>query len=154
MVAGLILAGLALGGWLASMRRRRGVAEYFFALSAGLILLWPVQWSGDRFALPLLPLLLRYATDALASLGRKLTRRAPVPEEDAWSGRFLPTRGALPARRILAAAAVVAVLSWVEVARCAPSGPVRLENCPGWADRQHIPPRAVLLSMTVPLLDR
>ena len=123
MVAGLILAGLALGGWLASMRRRRGVAEYFFALYAGLILMWPVQWSGDRFALPLLPLILLYATDALASLGRKLTRRArPVPEEDAWSGRFLPTRGALPARRILAAAAVVlvatpAVLSWVEVAR-------------------------------------
>ena len=290
MVAGLILAGLALGGWLASMRRRPGVAEYFFALYAGLVLLWP---GVLRYALPLLPLVLLYATDALAFLGRRLTEKGP--------GQFLrktlgPSTSAgpkrLPAGRILAAAAVAlaatpSVLSWVEAVRAArlcrtateragayacapasvqgyhalsvwagrhlpegsvvlnrlnarfhvlsglrsvlltrpdnyslffsradslgaeyvlktawtyprhnvvgyvdslvaahphrfcratalrqpdglvvsllaikpppegaPSGPVRLENCPGWADRQHIPPRAVLLSMTIPLLDR
>ena len=122
MVAGLILAGLALGGWLASMRRRPGVAEYFFALYAGLVLLWP---GVLRYALPLLPLVLLYATDALAFLGRRLTEKGP--------GQFLrktlgPSTSAgpkrLPARRILAAAAVAlvvtpSVLSWGEAVRAA-----------------------------------
>ena len=122
MPAGLILAGLALGGWLASMRRRPGVAEYFFALYAGLVLLWP---GVLRYALPLLPLVLLYATDALAFLGRRLTEKGP--------GQFLrktlgPSTSAgpkrLPARRILAAAAVAlvvtpSVLSWGEAVRAA-----------------------------------
>lgn len=108
-VGGLILAGLGLGGWLRKVRRRPGVAECFFALYAGVVLLWPVQWSGDRFALPLLPLVLLYAAEALAFLGRR-------------AGRVFPVRGSLAARRTLAAAAfalvaVPPVLSWVEDAR-------------------------------------
>ncbi len=121
-LVGLALVGLALGGWLASMRRRPGVAEYFFALYAGLVLLWP---GVLRYALPLLPLVLLYATDALAFLGRRLTEKGP--------GQFLrktlgPSTSAgpkrLPPRRILAAAAVAlavtpSVLSWGEAVRAA-----------------------------------
>ena len=165
MVAGLILASLALGGWVASMRRRPGVAEYFFALYAGLILLWPVQWSGDRFALPLLPLVLLYATDALAFLVRKLTSWARSVQETLGPG-FLPARGVLPARRILAAAAVAlvatpAVLSWVEVARdtrdcrtateragafaCAPVPALGFHALSVWAGHQ-LPEGSIVLS--------
>ena len=164
MPAGLILAGLALGGWLASMRRRPGVAEYFFALYAGLVLLWPAVL---RYALPLLPLVLLYATDALAFLGRRLTEKGP--------GQFLrktlgPSTSAgpkrLPARRILAAAAVAlaatpSVLSWVEAVRaarlcrtateragayaCAPASVQGYHALSVWAGR-HLPEGSVVLN--------
>jgi hypothetical protein len=62
---GLALVLLALVGWGRRLGRKPDVAEFFFPLYAGLILLWPGVWSGDRFALPLLPLLLFYAGAAL-----------------------------------------------------------------------------------------
>lgn len=64
-VLGVALAGAALAGWLPSLRRRPGPAELFLPLYAGLILLWPAVWSGDRFALPLYPLLFAYGAAAL-----------------------------------------------------------------------------------------
>ena len=114
-VAGLLVTGLALGGWFRGMRRRPGVAECFFALYAGLVLLWPVQWSGDRFALPLFPLMLFYAAEALAFLGRRAFPAA---------GAASPAAGAARARRALAAVAVAllavpSVWSWSEGARAA-----------------------------------
>jgi hypothetical protein len=63
---GIILAALALVGW--GMRvagRRVGLAEFFVPLYAGLILLWPEVWSGDRFLLPLYPLVLLWGGEAL-----------------------------------------------------------------------------------------
>ena len=163
-LVGLALVGLALGGWLASMRRRPGVAEYFFALYAGLVLLWPAVL---RYALPLLPLVLLYATDALAFLGRRLTEKGP--------GQFLrktlgPSTSAgpkrLPAGRILAAAAVAlaatpSVLSWVEAVRaarlcrtateragayaCAPASVQGYHALSVWAGR-HLPEGSVVLN--------
>jgi 4-amino-4-deoxy-L-arabinose transferase-like glycosyltransferase len=56
---GLVL--VALVGWLRRIREKVGITEFFLPLYAGLMLLWPVVWSGDRFALPVLPLLLLYA---------------------------------------------------------------------------------------------
>jgi hypothetical protein len=47
------------------LREKAGVAELFFPVYFGLILLWPEAWSGDRFALPLLPLVFFYAGAAL-----------------------------------------------------------------------------------------
>ncbi len=70
-VLGIVLLVLAGWGWLRCVRRRPGVAELFVPLYAGLLLLWPVVWSGDRFALPLFPLLIFYAGVAVAEgLGR------------------------------------------------------------------------------------
>lgn len=62
---GIGLTGLALLGWARSARTRIGPAELFMPLYAGLILLWPEVWSGDRFALPLFPLFFLFATLAL-----------------------------------------------------------------------------------------
>ena len=62
---GIGLALLALVGWLRAAREEIGVPEIFLPLYLGLILLWPPIWSGDRFALPLLPLVFFYSGVAL-----------------------------------------------------------------------------------------
>lgn len=67
---GLSVAGVA--GWVWSARARLGPVELFFPLYAGLILLWPEVWAGDRFALPLFPLLLVYGALALRRVSERL----------------------------------------------------------------------------------
>lgn len=69
---GLAVVLLALVGWGRRLGRNAEVAELFLPLYAGLIFLWPGVWSGDRFALPLLPLLLFYAGAALLWILRGL----------------------------------------------------------------------------------
>ncbi len=71
---GLALCGLAAAGWARRLQDRPGVAEIFLPLYAGLILLWPEQWSGDRFALPLFPLILLYAGESLARAAARWRR--------------------------------------------------------------------------------
>lgn len=97
-VLGLALFVLAVVGWVRSARRRLGPTELFVPLYTGLILLWPVVWSGDRFALPLFPLLFGYAALALAWLGGRLGRSGglvagsvaflvvALPALKSWSG--------------------------------------------------------------------
>ncbi len=62
---GVGLGLVTLVGWFRVLRDRVGAAELFFPLYFGLILLWPPAWSGDRFALPLLPLMFFYSGVAL-----------------------------------------------------------------------------------------
>jgi 4-amino-4-deoxy-L-arabinose transferase-like glycosyltransferase len=62
---GVTLLVLAIAGWAVRVRDRIGFAELFTPLYFGLILLWPAVWSGDRFALPLFPVLLFYAWGGL-----------------------------------------------------------------------------------------
>ncbi|MEX2295291.1 MAG: hypothetical protein WD804_03135 [Gemmatimonadota bacterium] len=64
-IAGLVIAALALWGWTLRVRLGAGVAELFVPLYFGLILFWPEVWSGDRFLLPLIPILLLYAGEAV-----------------------------------------------------------------------------------------
>jgi hypothetical protein len=66
--AGIGFALVAAVGWIRSLRENLGPAELFFPLYFGLILLWPPAWSGDRFALPLLPLMFFYSGAALVWL--------------------------------------------------------------------------------------
>ncbi|MEZ4415246.1 MAG: hypothetical protein R3E10_05795 [Gemmatimonadota bacterium] len=92
---GGVLTLLALAGWGRRVRRP-GVAELFAPLYLGLILLWPVVWSGDRFALPLFALVLFYAAELLSDGARRLNEYAPllvgalavfllwVPAQQAW----------------------------------------------------------------------
>jgi hypothetical protein len=106
-VLGIGLVLLALVGWVRSVRKERSVAEIFFPLYACLILLWPPAWSGDRFALPLIPLLICYGGVALAwGLG-------------SWR-RGIRAGGLVLAGSVFLAPAL---LSWkgqaVEAARCA-----------------------------------
>lgn len=65
---GVVLTGAAVIGWGLRVRKRIGVAEVFFPLYAALILVWPAIWGGDRFALPLYPLLFVYTAEAIEAL--------------------------------------------------------------------------------------
>ena len=64
----LLLVLLALVGWARAMKHRAGLAEWFAPSYAGLILLWPSVWGGERFALPLIPLILLWAGEGLEYL--------------------------------------------------------------------------------------
>ncbi|HKP76024.1 MAG TPA: hypothetical protein VJT67_10810 [Longimicrobiaceae bacterium] len=64
---------LAIAGW-ARRLRKPGLAEVWVPLYVGLLLLWPATWSGERFLLPLLPLLFCYAAEVLRDLGARLRR--------------------------------------------------------------------------------
>jgi len=75
---GLVLMAAAVAGWVVRIRVRRTVAELFTPLYFGLILLWPAVWSGDRFALPLYPLMLFYAGEALIQGARRVHARLPL----------------------------------------------------------------------------
>ena len=98
---GVALAGLAAAGWIIRVRSELGVAEVFFPLYAGLILLWPQVWSGDRFALPLYPLIFYYGGEAvLRATGR-------------WGA--MVSRGALAA--VLLAVLIPAMGGWARTAR-------------------------------------
>lgn len=62
-----LLAGLACLGWVLSLRRRRGVMEYYAALYAAVFLIWPAH-QGERFLVPILPMIFFYALTPFASL--------------------------------------------------------------------------------------
>lgn len=73
-VAGLLVLALAVAavaGWVLAVRRRVGPAELFAPLYAGVILVWPPVWSGDRFALPLVPFIVVWAGEAILALSRR-----------------------------------------------------------------------------------
>lgn len=72
---GIGLVGLAALGWAQSVRTDIRPTELFLPLYAGLILLWPEVWSGDRFILPLFPLLFLFAGIAL---GKTVIRASRV----------------------------------------------------------------------------
>jgi hypothetical protein len=68
------VVALALWGWVRRLHRPR-VAELFLPAYLGLILVWPAVWSGERFLLPVLPLLLFLAGEGLGRLARRLGER-------------------------------------------------------------------------------
>jgi hypothetical protein len=70
----IAIFALGIGGWIARLKRPR-VAELFVPAYVGLIVIWPPVWSGERFLLPLLPLLLFYAGELLVRLLRRVTPR-------------------------------------------------------------------------------
>ncbi len=75
LVASLAVSAAALFGWMRRVRRP-GVAELFLPLYVGLLLIWPAVWSGERFLLPALPVVLFYAGDGLVRAGNLVRRRA------------------------------------------------------------------------------
>jgi hypothetical protein len=78
-VLGIVLVAATVGGWAVSIRSRIGVAELFLPLYAGLILVWPAVWGGDRFALPLFPLVFVYGATALRAVSHRLPAGAVGP---------------------------------------------------------------------------
>ena len=75
---GLFVMAAAVVGWAVRIRERATVVELFTPLYFGLILLWPAVWSGDRFALPLYPLMLFYSGEALIRGARRVDLRLPL----------------------------------------------------------------------------
>ena len=75
VVVSIALLALALLGW-ARRVLRPGVAELLLPLYIGLLLVWPAVWSGERFLLPALPLLLFYAGDAIVAGVERLRQRS------------------------------------------------------------------------------
>lgn len=78
-LVGVLLAVAAALGWWRHLRDDPGPAELVLPLYAGVIFLWPTVWSGDRFILPVLPLILLYGL----ACWRGLRARLPAP---AWRG--------------------------------------------------------------------
>lgn len=76
---GIGMAVLTLYGWVKTVRQRVGLPELFLPLYFGLILLWPVVWSGDRFALPLYPLVFLYGAVAVLDLTHRATPFVTAP---------------------------------------------------------------------------
>lgn len=68
----------ALVGWGYRLRSP-GVAEIFFPLYLGLILVWPAVWSGERFLLPAYPLIQGYAAELLVRVVRRVRPGAAIP---------------------------------------------------------------------------
>lgn len=100
MVLGVVLVALAVYGW-ARRVRRPGVAEIFVPLYVAMLLLWPATWASERFILPIFPLLLMYAGDATARLGRMMPGlpRAAVPAVAGALLALVALNGALDAVR-------------------------------------------------------
>jgi hypothetical protein len=74
-IASLAMLGFALLGW-ARRVGRPGVAEILLPLYIALLLAWPAVWSGERFLLPAMPLLLFYAGDAFIAGVERVRHRA------------------------------------------------------------------------------
>jgi hypothetical protein len=75
LLVSLGVVALALVGWARRLRRPT-VPELLLPLYIGLLLVWPAVWSGERFLLPAMPLLLFYAGDALVKGVERLRPRA------------------------------------------------------------------------------
>ena len=145
ILLGTAFLGLAAWGWFAAVRRRRGAAEFFLPLYLGLILLWPEVWSGDRFILPLYPLLLLYAGEAVARSARRLGAggRATVPAA-AFLLLLLP---ALPDRVGMArtAAACRQVAAARDPLLCQGPGLIEFRDAAAWSGAS-LPDGAVVLT--------
>ncbi|TVP42259.1 MAG: hypothetical protein EA350_16550 [Gemmatimonadales bacterium] len=86
---GVVILTLGLVGWgRRVVRGQGGLAELFLPLYGGLVLVWPEVWSGDRFVLPLYPLLLFWGAEAVCAgldgLRARTTGRL-LPPWAAWA---------------------------------------------------------------------
>ncbi len=146
-------------GWLWAMRRRRGTPEFYILLYMGAFLLWPAR-EGERFLVPVIPLLAYYALVpflAFVEAGTGLAKRVVRSRQGdlaRWAG------AGSRARASVLLIAVASFLMW--------NGPlliaqVRVEHSKpyygsdmrdyleafAWVD-EHLPPDAVLATNRAP----
>ena len=111
LVPSVAIVLLAAMGW-GSRLRRPGVAELFLPLYVGLLLAWPAVWSGERFLLPVLPLVLAYAGIGLTRLCRRFAPR--LTRYAGPAGAVLLLAAAAPALRGQIEAGRVCTLRYLE----------------------------------------
>lgn len=85
LAASLAVIGFGVYGW-ARRVRRPGVAELFLPLYLGLLLIWPAVWSGERFLLPVLPVVLCFAGDGLVRAVAAIRRQVGFAASAAATG--------------------------------------------------------------------
>jgi hypothetical protein len=73
----LVLALLKTGFW--TRKKQWTVLAAYCVLGFLVLLAWPEVWSGERFALPLIPVLVVYVFIGVDRLGRKLKLKWAVP---------------------------------------------------------------------------
>ncbi len=66
-----VFVAFAVLGWVVRLKRP-GVAEIFLPLYIGLLFVWPEVWASDRFLLPVYPVMLVLAGEALVQAGERL----------------------------------------------------------------------------------
>jgi 4-amino-4-deoxy-L-arabinose transferase-like glycosyltransferase len=138
-----VLVLLALAGWALRVRRA-GAAELFLPLYVGLLLIWPATWSGERFLLPILPLLLVYAAEVVRDAASK-ARLAP-----GWAALAF----AAPLALVALPATAAELRDGVECSRAYRDGDPLPCLTPTWRDlfsvameaRGTLPPGSVVLS--------
>ena len=144
-ILGFAFVALAVVGWIRAVRSAPGVAEAFVPMYLALILVWPAVWSGDRFVLPLLPVLLLYAGEGVAAAAARLREAAIAPALAAATAVLLLAQGSsvLSASDRAAACrgAVRAGGPWA----CAGQGMVQFTEAARWAG-VNLPEGSVVLT--------
>jgi hypothetical protein len=143
MLLGLAIALCGLLGWAKRARRGLGVPEAFLLLYGGLIAIWPVVWTDRRFLLPVVPVLILFATGVLADLPTRipavLRRYAPVALAAivaipalVWTFERGPER-------------VDCVARYQSGSACDPAPQASLYRAAEWA-RENTPPDAIIVN--------
>ena len=83
-----ILGVLVLVGLLVCLIRKQEILELYTVLFLGVICVWP--WTGDRFLLPVYPLLLYYTVEGAAWLGGLARRVLRRPDGVNFGSRLWP----------------------------------------------------------------
>jgi 4-amino-4-deoxy-L-arabinose transferase-like glycosyltransferase len=78
VVVGLVAWALVAVGLVTFGVKRAGLLALYAALAVALLLLWPNYWAGDRFLLPILPVLLLFLMQGLRWVGERLRLRGMV----------------------------------------------------------------------------
>jgi hypothetical protein len=142
---GLVVVALAVAGWWRSVRSGIGAAEIFVPLYLGLILVWPVVWSGDRFVLPLLPFVLFYAASALEAGVRAVRPAAVLPVLAACGAGLLLAEGAAVVGAADRAAACRGAVRAGGPWACAGQGMVQFTEAARWSGT-NLPAGSVVLT--------
>jgi len=86
MILGVLATLITLLGFVIRIRRSIGFLEIYTFLFLGVCLVWPQMWSGMRFVVPIIPLLIYYFLLGLSVLAGGLSRGiSPLAGKILWA---------------------------------------------------------------------
>ncbi|NNF39641.1 MAG: hypothetical protein HKN71_13300 [Gemmatimonadetes bacterium] len=130
---GVVVGLLAVVGLVLAARQRVGATEIFTVLYIAVILVWPVVWSGDRFALPLVPLALVYAGEAVAWGVARWKASAVVPALAGAAAVVLLSQGTAVATEVESSSACRAAARAGGPWACSGLGMVQFSEAARWS---------------------